>query len=98
MASLRTATWKNRGAWMRCSPSQKHFQRAIDIFEAKGIKKQDDGKDVKSPPQDADKAVKLSSENLAICRLTVKELMLLCHEENSEWKDIKNESRPEPLK
>ena len=30
-------------------------------------------------------------------RLTIKELILFCHRENTEWKNIKNESKPEPM-
>ena len=27
----------------------------------------------------------------------IKELMLFCHSENAEWKNIKNDSKPEPM-
>ena len=36
-------------------------------------------------------------EPLVIRRLAIKELMLKCHEENEEWKKIKNLSIPEPM-
>ena len=36
-------------------------------------------------------------KDMGICRRTIKELMLFCHRENAEWKNIKNDSKPEPM-
>ena len=47
-----------------------------------------------------DKAIKIvgnEKENIDTRRRAVKELMLFCHRENAEWKNIKNDSKPEPM-
>ena len=47
-----------------------------------------------------DKAIKIvgnEKENIDVRRRAVKELMLFCHSENAEWKNIKNDSKPEPM-
>ena len=36
-------------------------------------------------------------KDLNLCRRTIEELMLFCHRENSDWKNIKNDSKPEPM-
>ena len=36
-------------------------------------------------------------KDVALCRRTIKELMLFCHRENADWKNIKNDSKPEPM-
>ena len=48
-----------------------------------------------------EKAIKIVEDekkhSLSTRRRAIKDLMLLCHQENSEWKSIKNESKPEPM-
>ena len=36
-------------------------------------------------------------KDVEICRRTIRELMLFSHRENAYWKNIKNDSKPEPM-
>ena len=48
-----------------------------------------------------DKAIRIvnddANNNLDTRRRTIQELMLFCHRENTDWKNIKNDSKPEPM-
>ena len=48
-----------------------------------------------------DKAIRIvdddANNSLNTRRRTIQELMLICHRENAEWKNIKNDSKPEPM-